>query len=135
MYTDMYNTFDKECIPYSYPFSFRGNNKFDYMENKNLPVYEMDYEDTTVIPFCIGEPFRDHYINIIVYNFRYEEIYRENHIVDEDGKVRFQITSMMSSNIFKRGRYFVRIQAEYSDEEYENVCTLIHPSDCVIRVR
>ena len=133
MYTDMYQTFYDECIPYSYPFSFQ-DHKLNYMRGEE-PTYEMDYGDTVTIPFHIDEKYQEYYINVILYNFRYEEIYGIQDKVDDCGNVYLVIDHETSEKLLKRGRYYCRVQAMFNNGYYEDVSTLINPTECVIRVR
>lgn len=110
MYKNMYDTFDNKSVPYSYPFSFQENKK-DYMVG-DVTTYEMDYGNTAIVPFQIDCKYQDAYINIVVYNYRHEEIYCESELPDEDGRVYLNITEDISNKIFKRGYYFIQIQAE-----------------------
>jgi len=134
MYNDMYDTFDNKKIPYDYPHSFQEDKHFDYL-NKTKPTYEMDFQDTPIIPFQIGSGYQNYYINIIVYNFRHEEIYCTTQLPDPCGRVYLNITDDISSTIFKRGMYYIQVQAEGMVGLMVTVTTLISSENCTLFVR
>ena len=134
MYTDMYDTFEEKSIPYCYPFRFT-KDKLDYMESNSAPTYTMDVGDSAVFPFIIDDKYKNYQILLTVYNFRFEEVYAEYFLVCPDNKIYFCVNSELSSEIFKHGIYYCRLQAILRNEFCEDTCTLIHPEDCIIYVR
>ena len=140
MLKDMYDTFDNECIAYSYPFSFQENKK-DYMVG-NVPTYEMDYGDTAVFPFFITENFLDSDILITIYNNRYESIYETIQQPDNNQYVYLEITSELSAKLYK-GNFYIRLQARehqlYNETEnttdYNSVCTILSTAECSLYIK
>ena len=98
----------------------------------DIPTYEMDYGDTAVVPFLVDADYSQYMINVILYNFRYEEIFSTTMYPDENNQVYLTINAEMSSSMLKRGRYYCRIQAMYNDGYTEDVSTLLAPQECVI---
>jgi len=121
------------------------NCEFDYGYDNNckcpdsrVPTYDMDYEDTAILPFYIQEPWQDHQIFITVYNFRHEVVLQQTHqMPDEDGQVYLYLDQYTSFEIFKPGVYYCQVQAVkiVNDGSFEQISTLLPASDCMIHVR
>lgn len=134
MYTNIYDTFDKQQIKYSFPFSFKENRQ-DYMRCKGIATYELDYGDTCIIPFKISPEYLDWTMDIIIYNNRYEEIYKLTTTADKCHQIYLPIDNELSRSL-KKGHYYIQVQAYY----YllggtTQVSTLCSAEDCSLWVR
>ena len=114
MYNDMYDTFSDKTFEYSYPFSFQLQNQ-PYLEmiNKAEICWNFGEEVLLQIPLEVylntGE-----YLNLKIYNFRYEEILSTNSVTYQDNVLSYTVNKKESENLFLPNIYF------YSIEIYNN---------------
>jgi len=125
---DKYNTYYNTKLNYCFPINFECCRK-DYMENKEMPTYTMDYEDTTSIPFTVESRYCGYEIQITIYNFRQEEVYWTS-TVAQDNMLYLDINYETSSKILKPGIYYVKMQVIRYINSDEN----LHPEDTDICV-
>lgn len=128
---DMYETFNNFDFNYGYEC---GCNRPD----PSISTYDMDFEDTTILPFYIDTPWQDHLIILNIFNFRHEIVFQTGYqYPDEDGRVYLHIDQQVSHEIFKPGIYYCQVQAIkiVNDGSFEQISTLLSASDCMIHVR
>ena len=114
MYNDMYNTFSDKTFEYSYPFSFQLQNQ-PYLEMIDKAEICWNFGDEVLlqIPLEVYLNTGD-YLNLKIYNFRYEEILSTDNVIYQDNILSYTVNKEESENLFLPNIYF------YSIEIYNN---------------
>lgn len=114
MYNDMYNTFSDKTFEYSYPFSFQLQNQ-PYLEMIDKAEICWNFGDEVLlqIPLEVYLNTGD-YLNLKIYNFRYEEILSTDNVIYQDNVLSYTVNKEESENLFLPNIYF------YSIEIYNN---------------
>ena len=114
MYNDMYDTFSDKTFEYSYPFSFQLQNQ-PYLERIDKAEICWNFGDEVLlqIPLEVYLNTGD-YLNLKIYNFRYEEILSTDNVIYQDNVLSYTVNKEESENLFLPNIYF------YSIEIYNN---------------
>ena len=114
MYNDMYDTFPDKKFEYSYPFSFKSQNQ-PYLEMIDKAEICWNFGDEVLlqIPLEVYLNTGD-YLNLKIYNFRYEEILSTDNVIYQDNILSYTVNKEESENLFLPNIYF------YSIEIYNN---------------
>ena len=114
MYNDMYDTFSDKTFEYSYPFSFQLQNQ-PYLEMIDKAEICWNFGDEVLlqIPLEVYLNTGD-YLNLKIYNFRYEEILSTDNVIYQDNILSYTVNKEESENLFLPNIYF------YSIEIYNN---------------
>lgn len=114
MYNDMYDTFSDKTFEYSYPFSFQLQNQ-PYLEMIDKAEICWNFGDEVLlqIPLEVYLNTGD-YLNLKIYNFRYEEILSTDNVIYQDNVLSYTVNKEESENLFLPNIYF------YSIEIYNN---------------
>ena len=110
----MYNTFSDKTFEYSYPFSFQLQNQ-PYLEMIDRAEICWNFGDEVLlqIPLEVYLNTGD-YLNLKIYNFRYEEILSTDNVIYQDNILSYTVNKEESENLFLPNIYF------YSIEIYNN---------------
>ena len=110
----MYNTFSDKTFEYSYPFSFQLQNQ-PYLEMIDKAEICWNFGDEVLlqIPLEVYLNTGD-YLNLKIYNFRYEEILSTDNVIYQDNVLSYTVNKEESENLFLPNIYF------YSIEIYNN---------------
>jgi len=146
MYEDMYKDYSDQEFDYSYPYSFRLENK-KYLETYPQINAWWYYGDTVSLNLTISDNVEDissftgKTIIVSLYNFRKEVIsskeFSKEDIEISDAKliINYQIDYEESTDIFTRGIYYCGIDVVVKDEEEINSCeTILNRDNYLIRV-
>ena len=117
MYNDMYNTFSDETFEYSYPFSFKLQNQ-PYLEMIDKAEICWNFGDEVLlqIPLEVYLNTGD-YLNLKIYNFRYEEILSTNSVIYQDNVLSYTVNKEESENLFLPNIYFYSIEIHNNSEK------------------
>ena len=114
MYNDMYDTFSDKSFEYSYPFSFQLQNQ-PYLEMIDKAEICWNFGDEVLLQIPLEVYLNTgEYLNLKIYNFRYEEILSTDNVIYQDNVLSYTVTKEESENLFLPNIYF------YSIEIYNN---------------
>ena len=114
MYNDMYDTFSDKTFEYSYPFSFLLQNQ-PYLEMIDKAEICWNFGDEVLLQIPLEVYLNTgEYLNLKIYNFRYEEILSTNSVIYQDNVLSYTVNKEESENLFLPNIYF------YSIEIYNN---------------
>ncbi len=114
MYNDMYDTFSDKTFEYSYPFSFQLQNQ-PYLEMIDKAEICWNFGDEVLLQIPLEVYLNTgEYLNLKIYNFRYEEILNTDNVIYQDNVLSYTVNKEESENLFLPNIYF------YSIEIYNN---------------
>lgn len=114
MYNDMYDTFSDKTFEYSYPFSFQLQNQ-PYLEMIDKAEICWNFGDEVLLQIPLEVYLNTgEYLNLKIYNFRYEEILSTDNVIYQDNVLSYTVNKEESENLFLPNIYF------YSIEIYDN---------------
>ena len=117
MYNDMYDTFSDKTFEYSYPFSFLLQNQ-PYLEMIDKAEICWNFGDEVLlqIPLEVYLNTGD-YLNLKIYNFRYEEILSTDNVIYQDNVLSYTVNKEESENLFLPNIYFYSIEIHNNSEK------------------
>ena len=117
MYNDMYDTFSDKTFEYSYPFSFQLQNQ-PYLEMIDKAEICWNFGDEVLlqIPLEVYLNTGD-YLNLKIYNFRYEEILSTDNVIYQDNVLSYTVNKEESENLFLPNIYFYSIEIHNNSEK------------------
>lgn len=117
MYNDMYDTFSDKTFEYSYPFSFQLQNQ-PYLEMIDKAEICWNFGDEVLlqIPLEVYLNTGD-YLNLKIYNFRYEEILSTDNVIYQDNILSYTVNKEESENLFLPNIYFYSIEIHNNSEK------------------
>ena len=114
----MYDTFSDKTFEYSYPFSFQLQNQ-PYLEMIDKAEICWNFGDEILLQIPLEVYLNTgEYLNLKIYNFRYEEILSTDNVIYQDNLLSYVVNKEESENLFLPNIYF------YSIEIYNNSETL-----------
>ena len=121
MYNDMYDTFSDKTFEYSYPFSFLLQNQ-PYLEMIDKAEICWNFGDEVLlqIPLEVYLNTGD-YLNLKIYNFRYEEILSTDNVIYQDNVLSYTVNKEESENLFLPNIYFYSIEIHNNSEKVDVV--------------
>ena len=91
MYNDMYDTFSDKTFEYSYPFSFQLQNQ-PYLEMIDKAEICWNFGDEVLLQIPLEVYLNTgEYLNLKIYNFRYEEILSTNSVIYQDNVLSYTV--------------------------------------------